>query len=87
MLGIGDSLRDEPRGERERAAAPDRAFDRNLAAHQLDQLTRYREAQTGAAETPCRRRIGLGEALEEARPFDLADADAGVRHRNSQQRR
>ena len=51
--------------EAEGAAEPRHALDRDLAAHQLDQLPRDGEAEAGAAALAGDGAVDLGEALEE----------------------
>ena len=68
--------------EAEGAAEARHALDRDLAAHQLDQLARDGEAEAGAAAQPGRRAVDLGEALEEMPLGRFRDADAGVAHRD-----
>ena len=45
--------------------APSSLTDADLAAHQLDEALGDREPEAGAAEAPRRRRVRLGERLEE----------------------
>ena len=64
--------------EPERAAASGRALDARVAAHQLGQAARDRQAEAAAAELARDRWIGLLERLEQALHFFRIDADAGV---------
>ena len=69
----------EDRGEVERAPLAHHAFDPEAAAHQLDELARDRQTQTGAAKAAGRRSVGLRERLENLVVFLGADADSRVR--------
>src|SRR5262249_7132539 len=60
------------------------AVDANLPAHDLDQPFRYREPKTGTAEFAADRAVDLTESLKQAMLLVLADADAGIRHREGQ---
>ena len=76
VRGAGDPL--ESGGEREGAARARLAGHPQLAAEGVDQLARDREPEAGAAVAPGRRRVGLGEGLEEPVARRRVDADAGV---------
>src|SRR6185436_6972942 len=54
-------LQIKPGGERKPAAAADLAVDRNTSAHQLDELRRDRQPQSGSAVTTSSGGIGLLE--------------------------
>ncbi len=56
-------------------------LEADVAAHQLDQPAADGEAQAGAAEAAVRSAFFLGEGLEEPQLGLVADADAGVAHR------
>ena len=62
---------------------PSRPLHADLAAHQLDQALADREAQSGAAVAPRRRRVGLAEALEQHVLTVSRHADARVADLNS----
>ena len=68
--------------EAEGAAEAGDALDRDLAAHQLDELAGDREAEPGAAALARHRRLDLGEALEQEALRLLRDADAGIADRD-----
>ena len=63
---------------------PDLAFDPDVAAHQLDQPRRDRQAEAGAAEAAGRRAVRLRERLEDQLLLVARDADAGVDDREVQ---
>ena len=56
------------------------ALDLDGAAHQLDELTRDRQTQAGAAVAPRHALMHLGEGGEQPRHRLRRDADAGVAH-------
>ncbi len=65
---FGVALRAAERHREEEARAAARlALDADLAAHQVDELLRDREAEAGAAEAARGRAVGLRERLEEPR--------------------
>ena len=70
--------------EPEPAADAGRAVDADLAAHQLRQTPRDRQAQAGAAEAARGRAVGLLEGREQAGDLVGRDADAGVRDLEAQ---
>jgi hypothetical protein len=86
VVEVGDEValerrgvaRDEPDGERELAALPDRRDDLDRAALELDELAADRQAQPRAAEPASGRRIGLGERLEQPGRAVGRDPDPGV---------
>src|SRR5205814_4961598 len=68
--------------ERERRALADLALHPDLAAMQLDELPREREAEAGALTPPGVVRARLTKLLEDQRLLVVRDADAGVRDRD-----
>src|SRR5262249_27796412 len=64
--------------EPERAAPAGLALEPDAAAHELDEMARDREAETGAAVATRRAAVRLGEALEHRLLPVERDADAGV---------
>src|SRR5215469_8818115 len=56
------------------------AHDLHRAAMHLDETLRDRQAETGAAIAPRRRRMRLAEGLAGAGDLLLAHADAGIAH-------
>ena len=56
------------------------AFEREVSAHQGDELPADRQPESGAAEAARGRGLGLGEGLEQACLVLRADADAVVRY-------
>ncbi len=64
--------------EIETAALSGIALDEDPAAHQLDQIVRYRHAQAGAAHPAGVGIIHLGEAVEDRGDLVLRDTDAAV---------
>ena len=80
-FGTAARGRARERDGRTRTAAAARAgLDADLAAHQLDELLRDREAETGAAVVARGRGVRLREGLEQAVEAALTDSDAGVAH-------
>ena len=75
----------EPGREPEQAAAPDTAFDTDIAAHQLGEVAIDRQAEAGTAVTPGDRTVGLGEGLEKLRLLLGSHADALVTHFEAEQ--
>src|SRR5260370_22327106 len=65
-------------GEPEAAAAAFGGVDPDVAAHRLYQAPRDREPQSGSAEPPCMRGVGLDEFPEDLFAFFCRDADAGI---------
>jgi hypothetical protein len=80
-------LQPEAGAEVEHAALARDAVDADLAVHQRHEMAADGQPQTGAAETPARRRIGLAEGLEQALALHGVDADAGVAHLEAQHHR
>ena len=80
----GRRRRLEAEFEREFAAASGGALDAEPSAHQLDQADADREAEAGAAETPRRRAVGLGEGGKYLDLLFRRDADAGIGDREAQ---
>ena len=74
----GAPCRPKLRREPERGSAPDLAFDPDVAAHQLHQPRRDRQAEPRAAEAPGGRAVGLRERLEDELLLVARDADARV---------
>ena len=77
----------ERQRHREGRALAGRALDVDAAVHQLGQPPHDGKAEAGAAESPRGRGIGLRERLEQPRPLLVAQADAGVAHRQRDARR
>jgi hypothetical protein len=71
-LGLGRQADGEGRPLARYARHPD------IAAHQPAQPAADREPEPGPAELPRRRRVGLGEFLEQPAELFLGHADAGV---------
>ncbi len=75
--GPGAGVADQD-GEGERAALAENALHRDLTAHQLDELPADRQAQSGAAEAPGGRTVGLGKRPEQLADLLRRHADPGV---------
>ena len=72
--------RRQPDGEAKLRALAELALGVELAAHQLHEAARDGEPEAGAAVVPGDRWIRLREGLEDRRDALWGDADAGVRH-------
>ena len=72
--------------EREGAPLAERALDPDLAAEQPGDLPADRQAQAGAAVLAAGARVGLLERLEDDLQLVRRDADAGVAHRERDDR-
>ena len=70
--------------EREGRADANLAPELQLAPHQADELAADGEAKSGAAKSPGRGGVRLGERLEDGPEFVGRDANAGVRNREFQ---
>jgi hypothetical protein len=66
--------------QREAAAAPGLALDRDVAAHPPCQVARDGEAQAGAAELAAGAAVGLPERFEDDGQLVRRNADAGIAH-------
>ena len=83
-IARGGGQAGQPQAEGEAAAFAQAAAQAQFAAHQGHQTLADGQPQAGAAEAPRDARIGLREALEQARLLLGADADAGVAHLEAQ---
>ena len=79
-IGDGGSERERER----RAGAGTVAVGPHRAAHQLSETAADGQAEAGTAVATCRRRIGLGERLEEPIHGRRGQSDPGVAHRHAQ---
>ncbi len=83
--GLGVGLDRDDIGSSQSQSHPKRrtlignAMNRNRALHQLHEHARNRKTKTAAAETACRRCIGLRERFEQAPERFFVDADSVVR--------
>ena len=78
---IGVLVEVEPHDEVELTADAWLALEPETAAHHLDELRRDGETEAGAAESACRRGVGLDERPEDLPPLVLGNPDAGIPHR------
>src|SRR5436305_15105839 len=58
--------------------------DADLALHGFDQLLADRQPESGAAEAPCCRAVGLREGLEKLPLFVERNADTGIFYAEAQ---